>query len=313
MKRKNCLVEDSNISKRTRMALANFDGNKSIDVASGGDVKQSLERHFSYVLSDKKAKSNLIQGASRDPLGIDEKDGCTMITFSTGSYLEAVIPTVSGWVSSVRRDIINNVKVEEAVPSFDKNNKHVETILRFRVNSQKVTVTAYYTTQRIKVEGRGYLEFGNNFIIPLLKNKIKQVPAGRIEQYNKDVIAALSGKRKVISRPVRSVKYKAMAKLPCTKCELTFSNNGQLNKHKRELHTSTGNESLLSINFIPSTDNISLVDVTDDEAQNVDDKTQNDRTKQLSLEEVCPSEDVIQVVTEEVMNLETPLRCDEKN
>ena len=58
-----------------------------------------------------------------------------------------------------------------------------------------------------------------------------------IEKYNRDVIAALSGKRKVISRPTRSVKYKAMAKLYCTKCDSMFSNKITLARHKKTDHT----------------------------------------------------------------------------
>ena len=59
---------------------------------------------------------------------------------------------------------------------------------------------------------------------PSSLRKLK-VSVAKIEQVNKDVIAALSGKRKVISRPKRSVKYKAMAKLPCNKCDTSFINN----------------------------------------------------------------------------------------
>jgi hypothetical protein len=110
--------------------------------------------------------------------------------------------------------------------------------VRFRVNGEKITVCCYYTTQRIKVEGKGYRGFVNKFLQPLFYDRIKKVSPRQIEKYNKDVIAALSGKRKAVSRPTRSVKYKAMAKLPCNKCDVSFVNNIQLYKHKKTLHTS---------------------------------------------------------------------------
>ena len=50
-----------------------FEHNKSIIVASGDDVTQSLERHFSYKLSDKRAKSNFLRSATRETLEIEEK------------------------------------------------------------------------------------------------------------------------------------------------------------------------------------------------------------------------------------------------
>ena len=55
------------------------------------------------------------------------------------------------------------------------------------------------------------------FIKPLFEESIVNVDPNVLDKYNKDVIAALSGKRKALSRPVRSVRYKVMAKLPCNK------------------------------------------------------------------------------------------------
>ena len=228
-----------------------------------------------------------------------------MINFSTGSYLEVVIPTVTEWIAAVGKPIKDDVIIEEVIPSFDKKNKHVETIIRFRVKNNKITVTAYYTTQRIKVEGRGYLDFGKNFLIPIFNNKIVNSPIGKIEQYNKDVIAALSGKRKLISRPVRSVKYKAIAKIPCAKCDITFPNNSQLNKHKREMHTKTGDDSSWSIK-IPAADNISLLDITNE-------YTENTEVKQITVEESCPLPENTHKIIAEITHIEpprTPFRCD---
>ena len=133
----------------------------------------------------------------------------------------------------------------------------------------KITVTCYNTTQRVKIEGRGYIECGRKVIIPLFRAKIASAPPGKIEQYNKDVIAALSGKRKVVSRPVRSVRYKSTAKLPCSKCEITFMNSSQLNRHKVTKHVSDGNSSDSNIKFLTLAEDLSVADLSDN---NIDDK-----------------------------------------
>ena len=61
-------------------------------MATGWDVTQSLERIFNYKLSDKKAKSNFLRSAAREALEIDEKEVCTMLNLSVGSYHEVIIP-----------------------------------------------------------------------------------------------------------------------------------------------------------------------------------------------------------------------------
>ena len=235
----------------------------SIVIATGKDIVQSLGRHFSYELSDRKAQNNLIEGASREALEVEEKQICTVMTFSVGAFAEVVIPTVVEWANSqevTKEDI--KVKIENVIPSYDKNNKHVETIVKFRTKTDRITFTAYYTTQRVKIEGKGYLCFVQQFILPLFKDKIERVPEGKIEKYNKDVIAALSGKRKVVSRPMRSVRYKAMAMIPCLKCDSVFPNAGQLNKHRKLVHTKTGSEPNTSMRGIPLVDDISLLDIS---------------------------------------------------
>ena len=96
---------------------------------------------------------------------------------------------------------------------------------------------------------------------PLFSDLIQRSPPGKIENLNKDTIAALSGKRKTLSRPTRRVKYKATAKLPCKKCDLTFLNNSQLNMHKKSQHTAIQTASTYSF---PLVDDVSVLDLTCD-------------------------------------------------
>ena len=49
-------------------------------------ISSSLSRNFGYKLSDKKAKSNLLKGAAREPFEVDEKQKCIMFLFKTVYY-----------------------------------------------------------------------------------------------------------------------------------------------------------------------------------------------------------------------------------
>ena len=304
MKRQLCF-EDT-LNKKIKMAQVpeiDFEFNRSITVASGDDVTQSLERHFNYKLSDKKAKSNFLKSAARETFEIEEKGICTMLSFSVGAYYEVVLPTVAKWVAG-DRTLDCGVIVGEVLPSYDENEKHVETIIKMVKNGVKITVTFYNTTQRVKIEGRGYYDFGGKFLIPLFKNKIESTPPGRIEKYNKDVIAALSGKRKVVSvsRPVRSVRYKSTSKLPCSKCEITFLNNSQLSKHKKTKHSSPVSDTNMSIKCMPLVDDLSLIDMTD----SVND---NEEIEEVTMEEISPPQ-IVAVQVEEKQREKT-FKCEE--
>ena len=63
------------------------------------------------------------------------------------------------------------------------------------VNGEKITFAFFNITQRIKVEGKRYLNFGTLFLQPLFNERMNVVYFAKIEQVNKDVNAALSGKK----------------------------------------------------------------------------------------------------------------------
>ena len=169
----------------------------SLIVASGTGISSTLQRTFNYELSDKKAKSNFLKSAARETYEVEDNQLCTMINFSVGAYLEVVIPTVIEWNTSKEKYTNENIKVEQVLPGFDEKGKHVQTIVRFRFKSEKITVTCYYTTQRIKVEGKGYLFFVSSFLQPLFLNKISQVLPGKIDKWNKEVIAYFREREKL--------------------------------------------------------------------------------------------------------------------
>ena len=268
MKRKLLSFEDQKATKTAKMMEIDMEANDSLLITNVSNVSSSLSQHFNFEMSDQKAKSNFIKGASREALEVEEKQKCSMMIFSVGAYLATVIPAVEKWTNAtVNTKISNDVIIEKVVAGYDENNKHLQTILKFGCNKESITVTCYNTTQKVKIEGKGYLDFAQNFMEPFFKQKLSEEAVDKIDKYNRDVIASLSGKRKAVSRPMRSVKYKASAKLPCSKCEVTFSNNVQLSKHKLIVHTREQNDSIRSFKNFPIVDNISLLDVTNEEEE----------------------------------------------
>ena len=76
-----------------------------------------------------------------------------------------------------------------------------------------------------------------------------------------------------MSRPTRSVKYKAMAKVPCNKCESSFVNKTQLEKHRKTMHSKGGNDSIRSIKYLPMVDDLSLIEISEDEKIDSEEET----------------------------------------
>ena len=239
-------------------------------ISSGNNVSSSLSQHFGYELSDKKAKYNLLKGANREALEIQDRQKCVMMDLSTGAYLEIIIPTVKEWEKVKGNEFAiedMNIKVDEVSHGYDENLKHVQSIVRFVANNNKVAVTCYNTTQRIKTEGKGYQNFVEKFLKPLLLKKLSKAVLEKIEKYNQDVITALSGKRKAVSRPMRRMRYKAMTSLSCSKCDLSFKNDAQLKKHKTLMHTKGINDSSGSMKSFLLVEDTSLLSDSDNELE----------------------------------------------
>ena len=104
----------------------------------------------------------------------------------------------------------------------------------------------------------------------------------KIENYKKAVIAALSGKRKVVTRPMRNVRYKAINQLSCDKCKAMFQNNSQLSIHMSTSHT-TIKQTATEAKF-PMIDDLSLMDLSTEADSEVNHK--------LELEEICESSNI---------------------
>ena len=179
---------------------------RSTVVAPMTKICNSLTRNFAYELSDKKASKNLLKAASKDPFAVIEHQKCTVFELSVGAYMEVVFPLLSQWKGNKFTEA--SISVESLTPGLDDKGKHIDTLINLKFNGESVTLCCYNTTQKIKIEGKGYLKF-SQYLKKLLEEGIAKV-SSQIDNYNKSVIAALSGKRKSIARPIRNVRYKAM-------------------------------------------------------------------------------------------------------
>ena len=221
-------------------------------------LTNSLTRNFGYRLTDKKATANFLKAASKEAFELDEKQKCIILVFSVGAYMKCVLPVIKEWQHRSEEFTSGKlqIKVINILPSFDESGKNVETIFTFLVNSQKVTVTCFNTTQKMKVEGNGYTDLVHEYIEKLFLEKIKYY-ANDIDDYNKAVVATLSGKRKAVSRPLRSVRYKSLTTYACTSCDSTFASSTQLSIH-RKVHSVTSNDA----SKLPIIDDLSLMDIS---------------------------------------------------
>ena len=196
-------------------------------------ICNSLSRNFAYTLSDKKATTNLLKAAEREPIDVEEKQKCILYNLSVGAYVEIIVPFLkelnAGKISE------GGLFVDSVTPGHDEKGRHIDTVVQFTLNGLKTTVCFYNTTQRVKLEGKGYLNF-STYLSEFLRKKVNEIPE-KIDNYNKAVIAALSGKRKAVSRPIRSVRYKSVVQIKCDKCNITFNSNSQLIIHMKSSHT----------------------------------------------------------------------------
>ena len=113
MKRKLLSVENQKITKTAKIMEIEMEPNNSLMITNVSNVTSSLTQHFNFEMTDLKAKSNLIKGASREALKVEEKQKCSMLIFSVGAYLSTVIPAVGKWANaSVNEEIDDNVMIE---------------------------------------------------------------------------------------------------------------------------------------------------------------------------------------------------------
>ena len=113
--------------------------------------------------------------------------------------------------------------------------KHLDSKIVFNVNTQKVVIHCYNSTQNIMVNGKMYLEFVSQYLQPLLVEKIEESKP-KIAEYGRTVISSLGPKRPVrASRSVRSVRSVIHQPLfKCKRCEAVLKKS--LDRHVTPVH-----------------------------------------------------------------------------
>ena len=204
---------------------------KDSEIAKPSEVK----RTFEYNLSDKAAKAKLIKGAKRIPFDIVEHSSSSNLIFSPGAWNHVVLPTMRYWNQSKGGKMckIGDTVVKIASVDIGKEGggKHIDTVVVFYADKDKVVCHLYNTTQLILVNGHGYARLIEIFLKPFFESKISfNIPD--IDDYNKQVLQTLGSKQ--VKRS--TVKYKSGSSFPCRECDFSARTLIALKKHKENAH-----------------------------------------------------------------------------
>ena len=163
----------------------------------------------------------MIAGARRIAFEKDQKQKSTKLKFSAGAYLVVAMPTLLEW-KNICGESFNfnglNIYVSEVKAVYEENSKHFDTKIVFLFGKNRVVLHSYNSTQNMKVEGKGYLEFIETYLEPHFLQMIRKSDP-KIAEYNKNVIGNFA-------KPTvrRSTRYPPASKFICKKCDNTFSN-----------------------------------------------------------------------------------------
>ena len=203
--------------------------NSEVDIyqASTELVKRD-NREFGYVLNNKRTKAKVLKGAKRvNNLEVERKPGCVNFLFCDGSYYEVVLPMLRIWNKKLLEVIKVNdfeIKVIESDEGKDESGNHVDTKLAVIVNSKRLVLHAYNSTQKLMVQGKDYENFSINCLETFFRQKIGEA-LNKISNFNNDVKVTL-GAQKALNKTFK-----------CPQCELTTIKNGELKVHMKTCHT----------------------------------------------------------------------------
>ena len=193
------------------------------------------KRSFEYNLSKKHAKSKLVKGGKRIPFDIVEHKTSSNLIFSVGAWDKIVLPAVKYW-NAVKGDKTctvgsMTVRIASVSVGMEAGKKHIDTLVVFYANMDKVVCHLYNTTQLILVNGHGYVNFINQFLKPFFESKVS-MNLEEIEKYNSMVLEKLGCRR--VKRS--SVSYNKGSTFPCNTCDFATSTLMTLKKHMKHEH-----------------------------------------------------------------------------
>ena len=242
------------------------------------------KRIHKYKLNDKAAKAKIVQGAKRCPFEVKHNSSSSNLDFSIGAWNYVVLPTIRYWdqvkEESSCRVGSTVIKISSVELGKEAGGRHMDTKVVFFANTDRVVLHLYNTTQRILVNGHGYDYLIDIFLKPYFEAKLFP-NLKHIDDFNKEVLAALSGKRKAVTRPTRSVRYKAISRPSCKQCDESFVNLSLLGAHTKSIHKRMLKKFSANISQFPMVDDSSLMDLSVDDSKD-----------QLELEETCVDKNI---------------------
>ena len=193
------------------------------------------KRNFEYNLNDKAAKAKLVKGGKRKPIDRVDNQGSSNLVFSIGAWDTVVNPAIRYW-NTVKSDKTCNVgalsvKIASVSAGMEAGRKHIDTLVVFYANRDKVVCHFYNTTQLVLVNGHGYANFIDLFLKPFFESKIA-LNLEEIDRYNSTALEILGAKR--VKRS--SVRYKGGSTFPCNACDFATNTLMTLKKHMRIDH-----------------------------------------------------------------------------
>ena len=260
-----------------------------INESSLDDIYANDDRTFNFKLTDKKAKSNLLKSANRPQFEIEMKQQSLNLKFSAGAYLLVAQPLIKEFELYFKRktSFTENgmeTKVLEFRAGKELNDKHFDTKIVFLVNTKKVTMHCYNSTQNIMVNGSCYLEFVDKLLEPFFLTNVAKRKV-EINEYDKTVISSLNARgRPLKARSVRNIRSAIQqVDFKCKKCGDNFTSHGQLMRHKVGNHANSFN---LSNNSSLSVKHSTRNNLLEDEMLLCDDITINDDNTNKEILEI---------------------------
>ena len=151
---------------------------------------------FKYHLNDMATLAKLKKQAVPTPMKqLETLDNSVTLQFSTGAYITAVSPLIKFYKRCVGRRPIQKkdvdgleVIVTSVTTTTDAGGKITGYLAELQVDGQKVMLTAFDTTVKVRVQGRDKQEeYTRRALLPYLENEIKK-HASKIEEINQQVL-----------------------------------------------------------------------------------------------------------------------------
>ena len=135
------------------------------------------KRKFQYDLNEKATRAKLVKEAKRPPFEIVKKTASSNLIFSLAAWEIVVLSSIKYW-DSIQGDKTckvgdSTIRVGNVKAGTETGGKHVDTLIVFFINRDKVMCHFYNTTQLILVNGHGYSNLIDQFLLQYFHSKLR--------------------------------------------------------------------------------------------------------------------------------------------